>query len=80
MNPREIAKAGVAGLTALGTWGATAMADGHVDGVEAFGLCGVAVVVLSVWATPNEPADDGWPAGLPEADDIPTTGSPDADG
>lgn len=48
-----VAKALIATLTALGTWGATALADGHLTAVEAFGLCGVAVAGLAVWAIPN---------------------------
>lgn len=66
---KTAAKALVATLTALGTWGATAMADGQVDGVEAFGLCGVIVAGLTVWAIPNDTdtdLPDGW-------DDIPST-------
>jgi len=49
----QIAKAVVAFFTALGTWGATALADGHLDPVEWFGLCGVIVVTAGVWAVPN---------------------------
>lgn len=52
---KRITKAIIASLTALGTWGTTAMADGQVDGVEAFGLCGVVVAGLAVWAGSNEP-------------------------
>lgn len=50
---KEAAKALIATLTALGTWGATAAADGNYDQVELWGLCGVAVVGLGVYATPN---------------------------
>lgn len=77
------AKALVALFTALGTWGMTAASEGY-DQVELWGLCGVAVTFLSVFAIPNTP-----PAGqprdpftsetvpdLPEPDDIPTTGAP----
>lgn len=52
---RSIAKALIASLTALGTWGATAFADDGLTSVEAFGLCGVVVAGLIVWVTPNEP-------------------------
>lgn len=48
-----INKAIVAFFTALGTWGATAFADGHLDAVEAFGLCGVVVATTLVWAVKN---------------------------
>ncbi len=51
----KITKALVATLTALGTWGATALADNGIDGVEAFGLCGVLVAGLLVWSVPNTP-------------------------
>lgn len=54
---KENAKAVAGAVTAFGTWGATAMADGQVDGVEAFGLCGVAVVFLTVFASTNAPTD-----------------------
>lgn len=50
------AKAAIAFLTALGTWGGTALADGHVDGVEAFGLTGVLVATIAVYAVTNKPA------------------------
>ena len=53
-------KAAVAFLTALGTWGYTAYSDGSVTAVEAWGLCGVLVAALSVYANPNSP-----PAGEP---------------
>lgn len=53
---KEIAKALVATITALGTWGATAAADGTYDQVELWGLCGVAVVGLGVWIVPNQTA------------------------
>lgn len=49
------AKAIVAFFTALGTWGATAFADGAVDGAEWFGLCGVAVATFGVFQIPNTP-------------------------
>lgn len=54
---KENAKAVGGAITALGTWGATAMADGQIDGVEAFGLCGVAVVFLTVFGATNAPTD-----------------------
>lgn len=49
---KSIAKALIAFLTALGTWGATAAPDGYTQ-EELWGLCGVAVAGLAVWATPN---------------------------
>jgi hypothetical protein len=54
----KIAKALVATLTALGTWGATAFADGELNAVEAFGLCGVLVAGITVWAVPNTDGSD----------------------
>lgn len=48
-------KAIAAFFTALGTWGGTAMADGQIDGVEAFGLCGVIVATFAVWGVTNTP-------------------------
>ena len=56
---RQIAKAIAATLTALGTWGATAALDGSIDGVEWFGLCGVATTGLLTWAVPNARARRG---------------------
>lgn len=53
MRARVIAKALIASLTALGTWGGTALADDHVTGVEWFGLTGVVVAGLAVYATKN---------------------------
>lgn len=50
-----IAKAITAAVTALGTWGATALSDGKASPVELFGLCGVIVAGLSVWAVTNAP-------------------------
>lgn len=52
---KENAKALIAFLTALGTWGATAAPDG-IDSAELFGLCGVAVAGLTVWAVTNAPS------------------------
>ena len=52
-NWRWYSKAIAAFFTALGTWGATAFADGHVDSVELFGLCGVVVTTLSVFQVEN---------------------------
>lgn len=49
----KVAKAVIGGFTALGTWGGTALADGKLSPVECFGLCGIPVVVASVWATKN---------------------------
>lgn len=53
---KEIAKSIVAFLTALGTWGATAAADGQYTQEELWGLCGVVVVGLATWAVPNHVA------------------------
>lgn len=49
----KAAKALIAFLTALGTWGATAFADNGLTAVEAFGLCGVVVAGLLVYTIPN---------------------------
>lgn len=51
---KTYAKAIIALFTALGTWGGTAFADGTLDAVEAFGLCGVIVATAAVWAIPND--------------------------
>lgn len=52
---KENAKALIAFLTALGTWGATASADG-IQAQEWWGLCGVFIAGLAVWATTNAPS------------------------
>lgn len=57
----ENAKAIAATLTALGTWGTTALAvseDGSasIEGAEWFGLCGVAVVGITTWLVTNAPS------------------------
>jgi hypothetical protein len=44
----------IAFFTALGTWGTTVGADGHFTAVELFGLCGVVVATLGVYAIPNK--------------------------
>lgn len=49
----SIAKAIAAFFTTLGTWGATALADGRVSGPEWFGLCGVVVATAAVWEVTN---------------------------
>lgn len=49
------AKSIAALLTALGTWGATAGADGNYDQLEMWGLCGVLVTGLAVFQIPNRP-------------------------
>ena len=49
----KAAKALMAFLTALGTWGATAFADSGLNAVEAFGLCGVFAAAVIVYAVPN---------------------------
>ena len=51
---KENAKALIAFLTALGTWGATASADGIYEQQELWSLCGVAVTALGVWVVPNQ--------------------------
>lgn len=53
MKPRDFAKSIIASLTALGTWGTTALSDGAVEAVEWFGLTGVIVAGLAVFAYPN---------------------------
>lgn len=53
---KAYAKTIMAFFTSLGTWGGTAFVDGHLTAVEAFGLCGVLVVTVGVWAVPNDPA------------------------
>lgn len=58
MHPKQIAKSIIAFLTALGTWGVTAAPDGYSQ-AEMWGLCGVVVAGLSVYAWPNKP--DGVP-------------------
>lgn len=50
----KYAKAIMAFFTSLGTWGATAFADNGLTAVEAFGLCGVIVVTVGVFAVPND--------------------------
>lgn len=54
---KENAKALIALLTALGTWGATASAEEGISGQEWFGLCGVLVAGLAVWAVSNAPSE-----------------------
>lgn len=61
----QYAKAIMAFFTALGTWGATAFADNGLTIVEAFGLCGVIVTTVGVFAIPNAPAP---PEPLPPAE------------
>lgn len=48
------AKAIAAFFTSLGTWGGTALADGHIDGVEWFGLTGVVVATTLVFQVTNK--------------------------
>lgn len=52
MNLKTCAKAAVALLSALGTWGAAVAPDG-ITGGEWWGLCGVAVAAVAVWRVPN---------------------------
>lgn len=49
------AKSLMAFFTALGTWGVTAYSDNAVTSVEMFGLCGVLVTTVGVFAVPNDP-------------------------
>lgn len=49
------AKALTAFVTALGTWGATAAADGRYAQDELWGLTGVLVAALAVFQVPNRP-------------------------
>lgn len=50
-----VAKAIAALFFAVGTWGATAVAEGGIDGVEWFGLLLALSTVAAVYATPNKP-------------------------
>lgn len=52
-------KAIAAFFTGLGTWGITAFADGKLDAVEAFGLCGVVVATVSVFQIKNKRQGNG---------------------
>lgn len=47
-------KAIVAFLTALGTWGATALIDERIDGGEWFGIIGAVVAGLAVYQAKNK--------------------------
>jgi hypothetical protein len=51
------AKSIAAFLTALAGWGTTALADGHLEAGELFGLALVAGTALNVFAVPNTPPD-----------------------
>lgn len=42
----------------LGTWGASAGADGTYDQIELWGLTGVALTTLAVFSLPNSSPDD----------------------
>ena len=58
------AKAILAALLAISTWGTTAAVDGSFDAVEWFGLLGAVATAVGVYVTPNQP-----PAGeAPRAD------------
>lgn len=59
MHPKQIAKALIAFLGALGTWGITAAEDSTYTQAEMWGLCAVVVTGLAVYAYPNKP--DGAP-------------------
>jgi hypothetical protein len=48
------AKTIAAFFTSLGTWGATAFADGELTEVEMFGLCGVVAATLAVYQIANK--------------------------
>lgn len=48
-------KAIIAGVVLLGTWGATAAADGRYDPVELWGLCGVVGGAWAVYSAENAP-------------------------
>ena len=77
-----VRKSLAAALTGVVTWGVTAQTNG-IDGAEWWGLASVLVGAFLVWLTPNEPVDEGLAAalreGMPEPDDIATTGAPDGD-
>lgn len=47
------AKAIVAAVSAVATWGVTAGSDGSFTTVEWFGLLGAVVTAVGVFATPN---------------------------
>lgn len=49
------AKSIIAFLGALGTWGATAAADGNYDQIELWALCGVLATAVAVFQIPNRP-------------------------
>lgn len=57
-------------LGLIGTWGATAGADGHYDQIELWGLTGVLVGTLAVFQLPNRP-----PAGEPSDPEISEQGA-----
>lgn len=52
-KPAQMRKAIAAFATLLGTWGATAAADGKYDQVELWGLTGVVVGALAVYEIRN---------------------------
>ena len=65
-HPSQIAKALIAFLLSLATWGGTALAPNSegvssVEPAEWFGLCGVLVAAIAVFAYPNRPAPDEAP-------------------
>lgn len=54
----RIAKAIIAGATALAGGVGTAAADGSITATEwAVTVCAVVIAAVAVWATPNAPAD-----------------------
>jgi steroid 5-alpha reductase family enzyme len=57
------AKAIIATLTAIATWGVTAGADGNYSQVELWGLLGVVAAAVAVYAVPNKPSPTDPPVG-----------------
>lgn len=54
---KENAKSVIASMTALSAWGTTAAAENGITGAEWFGLLGVPVAGLTVWAATNAPTE-----------------------
>jgi hypothetical protein len=59
------AKAIIAGLTAIATWGITAGADGSYSQVELWGLLGVIAAAAGTYAIPNKPEGSDAPPAPP---------------
>jgi len=55
------AKAIIAALLAISTWGVTAAVDGTFDAVEWFGLLGAVATAIGTYAVPNTPPADEAP-------------------